>query len=305
MPETPATQGNNKTVTTRVFAPSKSSTAAAYLPSAAHLPNFKNVENFQSNTSYEIDQTMVGATATFEENDGEDRDPSLAAQSSGSASDGRLSPLETPERGQDEANETAASTAAPETSISPEEQARRDEEASLELARAMMEEEAMASYAASYEISMDFLRNNQTQYSQEDLAALEAAMEEENAAANEEGEDSEDANAADVSGMSYDMMLRLGEQIGDVKLERWAQVAQQKIDALSTSKFDPKAVDEKTANDCDIKCLICQCQYEEGETLRTLPCGHAFHAESCVDQWLLTKDFCPYCRTSLSDEQGE
>jgi hypothetical protein len=141
---------------------------------------------------------------------------------------------------------------------------------------------------------MDYLRNHQNQFSQEDLAALEAAMEEENAAAAEDGEDD--------NGMSYDMMLRLGEQIGDVKLERWARVAHQKIDALPTSIFDSEKIDEKSANDCDIKCLICQCQYEQGEKLRTLPCGHVFHAETCVDQWLRSKDFCPYCRTSLAEE---
>jgi len=183
-----------------------------------------------------------------------------------------------------------------EENISVEEQSRRDEQASIELARAMMAEEAMASYSAAYEVSMDYLRNHQTQFSREDLAALQAAMEEEHDAG-DAGE-----NPPDISGMSYDMMLRLGEQIGDVKSERWARVAQQKIDALHTVTFNPAVIDEKSTNDCDTKCLICQCHYDNGDVLRRLPCGHLFHAESCVDHWLLSKDYCPYCRTPLAEE---
>ncbi|KAJ3061697.1 hypothetical protein HDU98_002390 [Podochytrium sp. JEL0797] len=33
-------------------------------------------------------------------------------------------------------------------------------------------------------------------------------------------------------------------------------------------------------------CSICISDYEEGEVLRELPCGHAFH-EGCVDEWLM------------------
>jgi hypothetical protein len=236
-------------------------------------------EHCDKDTEYPAPAKLEAPVTDDEMGPEEEREPSLAQNSSGES--GRLSPV--PASPQDEM-------------ISAEEQARRDEQASIELARAMMEEEAMASYAASYELSMDYLRHHQSQYSEEDLAALEAAMEEEQAA-----DESED-NAADISAMSYDMLLRLGEQIGDVKTERWEQVAQQKIDALQTNTFDPETVNVNTANDCDIKCLICQCQYEQGQVLRVLPCGHMFHAQSCVDQWLLSKDFCPYCRTCVVEE---
>ena len=55
----------------------------------------------------------------------------------------------------------------------PAERTSRDEEESIALARALMAEEAMA---ASYAMSMDYLRNNRDQFSEEDLAALQAAM---------------------------------------------------------------------------------------------------------------------------------
>jgi hypothetical protein len=46
-----------------------------------------------------------------------------------------------------------------EQKISPEDQARRDEEASLELARALRAEEAMASYMAAYETFRSYWRD--------------------------------------------------------------------------------------------------------------------------------------------------
>ena len=49
------------------------------------------------------------------------------------------------------------------------------------------------------------------------------------------------------------------------------------------------------------QCYVCLGEYERGETLRTLPCGHAFHAE-CVDKWLLeTRGACPTCRAPIVD----
>mmetsp|Transcript_15546 Transcript_15546/g.26991 ORF Transcript_15546/g.26991 Transcript_15546/m.26991 type:complete len:253 (+) Transcript_15546:99-857(+) len=171
------------------------------------------------------------------------------------------------------------------------ERARREEQESIELARMLMAEEAMASYEHSYAISMEYMRQNQYQFSAEDLAALQAAMEEDQ----DEAEEDADLEGPD----NYELMLRLGERLGDVKSERWAQVAQQKIHTLPLISFNPDNMNEKDGNDCDAKCLICQCQYERGDQLRKLPCGHCFHGESCVDQWLLSKDFCPYCRTSL------
>jgi len=190
----------------------------------------------------------------------------------------------TPQRQQDDEEEKAR------------ERARREEEESLELARALMAEEAMASYAQS----MDYLTNNQDQFSEEDLAALQAAMDEEQQQHEIEiNAEVEEALDDEENGDSYEFMLRLGERIGDVKSERWAHVAQQKIDSLNVVEYDPEKIErKKDINDCDVKCLVCQEDYCKGDHLRQLPCGHCFHKE-CVDQWLLSKDFCPYCRTTL------
>jgi len=45
-------------------------------------------------------------------------------------------------------------------------------------------------------------------------------------------------------------------------------------------------------------CLICLVDYENGDEVRTLPCGHDFHKE-CVDSWLYNHSSCPACRSSI------
>ena len=48
-------------------------------------------------------------------------------------------------------------------------------------------------------------------------------------------------------------------------------------------------------------CSICLQEYEAGEKLRRLPCGHVFHRD-CVDEWLLGESkLCPMCKSSVVD----
>jgi hypothetical protein len=53
--------------------------------------------------------------------------------------------------------------------------------------------------------------------------------------------------------------------------------------------------DEDSPN---VSCRICLAAYEAGETLRTLPCMHAFHS-ACVDRWLAGDRSCPICRMAI------
>lgn len=181
----------------------------------------------------------------------------------------------------------------------------REIEESEALARQLMAEEAMASYA----MSSNYLQDNADQFSQEDLAALQAAMAEEDPQIEEhdeeiiEGADEEDDNeVADSAEMSYDALLRLGERIGDVKEERWALIAHEKIDALPTFAFATSMAEGKEENHTEVKCQVCQFAYEEGETLRRMPCGHCFHKE-CVDSWLERNDTCAFCRKCIVPEK--
>ena len=168
---------------------------------------------------------------------------------------------------------------------------------SEELARTLMAEEAMASYA----LGADYLRANADQFSGEDLAALQAAMMEEDP----DGEDLVDdqVEGEESAELSYETMLNLGERIGDVKQERWKMRAAAVIATLPLMTFAKAELDAMTdADDSALKCLVCQCEYEEGEQQRGLPCGHVFHQE-CADEWLGRKDVCPYCSTCIEKEK--
>ena len=160
------------------------------------------------------------------------------------------------------------------------------EEESIALARQLMAQEALESYAA---FSSDYLRYNTEQYSPEDLEALHAALND---------DDMDEEVGGETNDEQYEIMLRLGAAIGDVKNERWKMVSEQYISLLPTFHFNREAVQGLDENDSQCKCMVCQFVYEEGECLRTLPCGHCFHAE-CVDQWLKDKDCCAYCRQPI------
>ena len=178
---------------------------------------------------------------------------------------------------------------------SDEERMQREIEESEALARQLMAEEAMASYA----MSTEYLRENADQFSSEDFAALQAAIAEEDPENNlEEGYDDDDDDDSESRELSYDALLRLGERIGDVKEERWALVAREKINQLTTLVWTSSMAEGKEENHTAVKCQVCQFPYEESDELRELPCEHYFHKD-CIDSWLETKDTCALCRKSI------
>lgn len=42
------------------------------------------------------------------------------------------------------------------------------------------------------------------------------------------------------------------------------------------------------------RCIICICEYELGQELRSLPCLHTYH-RACIDDWLIRAFHCPVC----------
>ena len=50
----------------------------------------------------------------------------------------------------------------------------------------------------------------------------------------------------------------------------------------------------------EITCSICICEFEEGESVRRLPCHHMhiFHTE-CIDQWFQQSRLCPMCKQDV------
>ncbi|KAK6939625.1 Zinc finger, RING-type, partial [Dillenia turbinata] len=94
----------------------------------------------------------------------------------------------------------------------------------------------------------------------------------------------------DVYNMSYES-LALEEHIGNVitglsEETIWKHLKQRKHLAVAIS-----------AQSEEEPCCICQEEYNNGENLGILDCGHDFHAE-CIKQWLTHKNICPICKTT-------
>ncbi|CAD8125925.1 unnamed protein product [Paramecium sonneborni] len=47
-----------------------------------------------------------------------------------------------------------------------------------------------------------------------------------------------------------------------------------------------------------MKCLICLCEYEEEDLVKTIPCLHYFH-DDCIEKWLKRSRHCPICKNEL------
>mmetsp|Transcript_24390 Transcript_24390/g.34200 ORF Transcript_24390/g.34200 Transcript_24390/m.34200 type:complete len:655 (+) Transcript_24390:120-2084(+) len=87
----------------------------------------------------------------------------------------------------------------------------------------------------------------------------------------------------DVDNMSYEELLELEERMGKAKSEG---ATKQQISALPTRKV--------TKVNPEAKCSVCQCEYELGQQITSLPCFHSYHSE-CIENWLTRKKTCPEC----------
>lgn len=68
------------------------------------------------------------------------------------------------------------------------------------------------------------------------------------------------------------------------------------ISALPLVRFTTNLFSEDAAS-----CAVCLSEYELGESLRRLPCGHHFHRR-CADKWLRRSKRCPLCMHAIDAE---
>ncbi|KAG0262772.1 hypothetical protein DFQ27_002138 [Actinomortierella ambigua] len=100
-------------------------------------------------------------------------------------------------------------------------------------------------------------------------------------------------------GMNYDELWEFATMMGPARPITTTQEAINQA-GFHVGRFEgaiPGMRDYDMLGDA-AKCLVCMCEYEEGEDLRALDCKHGFHQE-CIDKWLTTgANKCPICRAA-------
>ncbi|TYH11906.1 hypothetical protein ES288_A06G023200v1 [Gossypium darwinii] len=94
----------------------------------------------------------------------------------------------------------------------------------------------------------------------------------------------------DVDNMSYEELLALEERIGNVNTGLSEEMISNLLKRRKYSSVPETQLETEP-------CCVCQEEYNDGEDLGTLECGHDFHAD-CIKQWLMHKNLCPICKTT-------
>lgn len=81
-----------------------------------------------------------------------------------------------------------------------------------------------------------------------------------------------DLQSRELTPNDYELLLMLDNTI------KPKTVSQAKLQSLPVAKIEDELYTE-------LICTVCQMNYELGEEIKTLPCGHFFHV-ACIDQWL-------------------
>jgi len=103
----------------------------------------------------------------------------------------------------------------------------------------------------------------------------------------------------DIDNMSYEELLALEEHIGSVSTalteEQFAKWVNQSVYKAKKSDGDVNKITVDDVN--DVKCSICQEEYDEGEVIGRMQCDHQYHV-CCIHEWLRQKNWCPICKAS-------
>lgn len=90
-----------------------------------------------------------------------------------------------------------------------------------------------------------------------------------------------------MENLTYEELLVLEEKIGNVS----SGLSDEEIRKLPREKF----IKYKYLED---KCIICQYDFRELETVVVLPCKHCYHFE-CIKPWIQSQNTCPFCKKSV------
>jgi len=171
--------------------------------------------------------------------------------------------------------------------------------ASLALARQLQEEESLNTFQRLQEA---FIYDSKALQQMQLTLGEEETMDEDLALAlrlaQQENQPRAPVHNVDLDNMSYEQILQLQEQIGDVKQESWSQrakrVIQERCEVGTIEEFQNKGYSLD-------QCLICQHKYHPAERILRLPCGHMFHY-GCSFEWLSRHDTCCLCKKSIEED---
>jgi len=71
------------------------------------------------------------------------------------------------------------------------------------------------------------------------------------------------------------------------------------LNDLPTEVFEPDNEEDE-----EEMCSVCITEYEQGDQVMRLPCGHRFH-QDCIISWLRIKRICPLCRNDIRQGQPQ
>ncbi|PON73220.1 43kDa postsynaptic protein [Parasponia andersonii] len=120
---------------------------------------------------------------------------------------------------------------------------------------------------------------------------------------NDDDDDDDDDDELDVDELTYEELIALGEFIGVE--ERGLSPIEISLclnpiifSSKSPLNHDHEIINKSSPGGID-RCVICQIEYEDGESLVALPCEHPYHSE-CISKWLRIKKCCPICSSEVS-----
>ncbi|PON94621.1 43kDa postsynaptic protein [Trema orientale] len=117
-------------------------------------------------------------------------------------------------------------------------------------------------------------------------------------------DDDDDDDELDVDELTYEELIALGEFIGVEERGLSPNEISLCLNPIISSNKSPLNHDHEIINKSSStagidRCVICQIEYEDGESLVALPCEHPYHSE-CISKWLRIKKCCPICSSEVS-----
>ncbi|XP_074274023.1 E3 ubiquitin ligase BIG BROTHER-related [Silene latifolia] len=124
------------------------------------------------------------------------------------------------------------------------------------------------------------------------LMAMAGITEREVVDMEDHGSNSQDTwEEVDPDELSYEELIALGEVVGTESRGLSADT----IASLPSTNYKSQKSEEAETDSC----VICRLDYEDDDTLTTLPCKHAYHSD-CITNWLNINKACPVCNAEVS-----